>query len=673
MSYRPTKTTQTPSTIRTGGDAGASDWLPGCPEAVSAWLKQGIVRLDASFLTVQMLNGLTSASVLFITAAGLTIVFGVTRVVNFAHGSFYMLGAYLAARLAPVLSRLAGETMGFWGGVILSALVVGFVGIAFEVLVLRRVYKAPELYQMLATFAVVLVVADLVVLLFGRDDIFGMRAPGLRGAVALFGRRFPTYDLFLIAAGPILLLMLQGLLRLTRFGVLIRAATHDREMAGALGINQAVLFTATLFLGAFLAGLGGALQTPRLPANPQMDITVVVECFVVTVIGGMGSIPGAFVAALLIGQLQAFGILVLPKVTIVLVFLLMAVVLVVRPWGLFGKPDTLPDRPPTVLPASAVAPLWPYLLMIAFLAALPLIVDEYSLKSLTELMVNALFAASLMFIVGTGGLVSFGHAAYFGLGAYGAGLVFKSFGAPMELALCAAPLLAFTGAAVFGLCVVRLEGVYLAMLSLAVAQIVYAVAYQWSDVTGGDNGMIGLWPSPWAASLTTYYLLSLVVVSVSVLIFRHLVLAPLGATLAATRDSPLRASAVGIGVYWHRWLAFSIAGTAAGMAGGLQAFMNGSIDPTLLSVDKSVDGLVMLLIGGLEGVAAPLLGAATFHYLRSELIASFGQWRLWLGLVILALVILFPRGLVAMQRGLLARLRRARHDTNPNQADKAAA
>ncbi len=575
-----------------------------------------------------------------------------------------MLGAYLTASLAPHLSRWAGAPIGFWGGVFLSAAVVGAVGVVFEVLVLRRIYKVPELYQMLATFAVVLIVADVVVLLFGREDIFGMRAPGLGGSVLLLGRRFPAYDLFLIPAGPVLLLLLQGLLRLTRFGVMIRAATHDREMAGALGINQAVLFTATLFLGAFLAGLGGALQTPRLPANPQMDIAVVTECFVVTVIGGMGSIPGAFVAALLIGQLQAFGILILPKITIVLVFLLMAVVLVVRPWGLFGKPEALADQAPAVLAATRTTRLWPYLVGILLLVCLPAVVDDYTLKSTTELMVAALFAVSLMFIVGPGGLVSFGHAAYFGLGAYGAALVFKKLGAPMELALCAAPLVAMLGAAAFGLFVVRLQGVYLAMLSLAVAQIVYAVAYQWTDFTGGDNGMIGLWPSGWATGLTAYYLLTLAVVGTSVLAIRHLVAAPLGATLAATRDSPSRAAAVGISVYWHRWLAFTIAGTAAGMAGGLQAFMNGSVDPTLLSVEKSVDGLVMLLLGGLEGVAAPLLGAATFHYLRSELIAWSDEWRLLLGVAILTIIILFPRGLVVMLRELLTRLLRARRGSN---------
>ena len=208
-----------------------------------------------------------------------------------------------------------------------------------ELVLLRRIYRVPELFQLLATFGVVLVVQDLVLKVWGPLDILGPRAPGLRHAVDILGHRFPAYELFLIVMGPLVLGLLWLLMHKTRFGVLVRAATQDREMVAALGVNQALLFTGTLFLGASLAGLGGALQTPKLAANPHMDISVIAEAFVVTVVGGMGSVPGAFLAALLIGQLQAFGILVFPKITLVLVFLLMALVLVVRPWGLLGRPD----------------------------------------------------------------------------------------------------------------------------------------------------------------------------------------------------------------------------------------------------------------------------------------------------------------------------------------------
>ena len=239
----------------------------------------------------------------------------------------------------PRLLDLSYGPLSFWAGILVSALAVGLLGVAMEVLLLRRIYRAPELFQLLATFGVVLVVQDLVIRVFGPQDILGPRAPGLRAPVEILGRRFPSYELVLIAAGPVVLGLLWLLLNKTRFGVLVRAATQDREMVGALGVNQALLFTGTLFLGAFLAGLGGALQIPKAPAVAHMDLDIIAETFVVTVIGGMGSIPGAFLAALIIGQLNAFGILVFPKITLVLVFLLMGVVLVLRPYGLLGRPE----------------------------------------------------------------------------------------------------------------------------------------------------------------------------------------------------------------------------------------------------------------------------------------------------------------------------------------------
>src|SRR5215211_7484709 len=341
--------------------------------------------MDPSFLLLQSLNGLASASSLFITACGLTIVFGVTRIVNFAHGSLYMLGAYTAATLIPRLLEWTPGPTGFWAGILVSAVVVGLIGVALEVLLLRRIYRAPELFQLLATFAVVLVVQDAVIKIFGPQDILGPRAPGLRAPVEILGRRFPSYELALIAAGPLVVGLLWLILKRTRFGVLVRAATQDREMVGALGVNQAMLFTGTLFLGAFLAGLGGALQVPKAPANTGMDLAIIAESFVVTVVGGMGSVAGAFLAALLIGQLQAFGILVFPKITLVLVFLLMALVLMVRPWGLMGRPEAGQAR--VVLPEGIVRLVRfsrPEHIMVGVLVvillALPLFGDAYLVK-----------------------------------------------------------------------------------------------------------------------------------------------------------------------------------------------------------------------------------------------------------------------------------------------------
>ena len=259
----------------------------------------------------------------------------------------------------------------------------------------------------------------------------------------------------------------------------------------------------------------------------------------------------------------------------------------------------------------------------------------------------ALAAFSLNFLIGVGGIVSFGHAAYFGLGAYAAGLLVTKLGLPMEPALIAAPLVAGLGAALFGFFIVRLTGIYLAMLTLAFAQIVYAVAFQWVEVTGGDNGVVGVWPSRWAASREAYYYLTLLVSAAPSCCCGARIYAPFGYTLRAARDSAVRADAIGIDVRTHRWLAFTIAGAAAGLAGGLFAFSKGSIDPTLISIPMSVDFLVMTLLGGVQTVdrAAGRRGGLPLHP-RSSSCRSPTIWRLLLGLAIIAIVLAFPRGIV---------------------------
>ncbi len=608
--------------------------------------------MDLSFLAIQALNGLSSASSLFITACGLTLVFGVTRIVNFAHGSLYMIGAYTAATLVPRLLELSFGPVTFWAGILASAIIVGLIGILIEVLLLRRIYGAPELFQLLATFGVVLVVQDLTILIFGPEDILGPRAPGLRAPVDILGRRFPSYELVLIAAGPIVLGLVWLLLRKTRFGVLVRAATQDREMIAALGVNQALLFTGTLFLGAFLAGLGGALQIPRVSAHAGMDLSIIAEAFVVTVVGGMGSVPGAFLAAIVIGQLQAFGILIFPKSTLVVVFLLMAVVLAVRPYGFFGRPEVIGGTHAVGIASRERSPfaVLAVLAVVGILAALPLIGDAYVLKVATEILIFALFAFSLQLLIGVGGLVSFGHAAFFGLGAYGAALAVKWLALPMEAALPTGLLLAALGAALVGAFVVRLSGIYLAMMTLAAAQIVFAVAFQWVDVTGGDNGIVGVWPSAWASGPTAYYLFALALTTAVVLLLMRIIDAPFGYALRAARDSAPRAEAIGLNIRRHRWIAFILSGAAAGLAGGIYAFSRGSVDPTLLGIPTSVDALTMLLVGGIQTVTGPLVGAGVLHVLRDQIMPLTSLWRLVLGLSIIAIVLIFPRGIVGTLR-----------------------
>ena len=387
---------------------------------------------------------------------------------------------------------------------------------------------------------------------------------------------------------------------------------------------------------------------------------------VVVVVGGMGSIPGAFVAALLIAELKAICIwlgvvnifgteLSFSKLTLVVEFLVMAFVLVLRPWGLLGKPQPLsrhaahteaPLRAPTRMTLALQLGAVVLLVLLPWLTS----ASPYFTVLSIDLLVAVLFATSLHFIMGPGGMHSFGHAAYFGLGAYGAALLFKALGLPMEFALVLAPLVAGLGAVLFGWFSVRLSGVYLAMLTLAFAQITWAVVFQWDAFTGGSNGLTGVWPAPWLANKQRYYFLTLTCVGLSVWCLRRMLYAPLGYAMRAGRDSPMRADAIGIDVKRVQWVAFVVAGIFAGVAGALFAFSKGSISPETLHVSRSVDGLVMVLLGGIQTLAGPIVGAISFTWLHDAIARNTEYWRAMLGGIILLLVLLFPQGLAGFTR-----------------------
>lgn len=630
--------------------------------------------MTTSGLIFQAINGLSSASGLFLIAAGLSLIFGVTRIVNIAHGSLYMLGTYIAYSF----SAKFGGAFGFWGGIVATAILVGALGGLIEMLLLRRIYRAPELFQLLATFALVLVINDATLWIWGPEDLLGPRAPGLSGAVDVLGRRLPSYDIFLILVGPLVLVLLHVALAKTRFGRLIRAATQDREMVGALGVNQAMLFTGVFALGAMLAGLGGALQIAREPANLATDLNAVGDAFVVVVVGGLGSISGAYLAAVIIAEVKAICIAIgvvdlfgisfnFSKMTLVAEFLVMAVVLIVRPYGLLGREQGVvrttsePDEP--IRPATPTMKIVGLVLLVV-LICLPLIAKNspYTMVLGIDVLIAVIFATSLHFIMGPGGMHSFGHAAYFGLGAYGAALLVKWLAVPMGVALIGAPLLALAGALLFGWFAVRLSGVYLAMLTLAFAQIVWAGVFQWEKMTGGSNGIVGVWPTAPFDGRVAFYLMALTLAVAAVLLLRRFLFSPFGYAMRAGRDSPLRAEAIGIDVKRVHWLAFAIAGGICGIAGGLFAFAKGSISPETIGVGRSIDGLVMVLLGGIQTLVGPVVGASVFAVLQDTIMRQTDYWRALLGGIILLLVLAFPAGIAG---GIARLMPRRRQETTP--------
>jgi branched-subunit amino acid ABC-type transport system permease component len=272
---------------------------------------------------------------LFLIASGLSLVFGVMRVLNFAHGSFYMLGAYIAWQ---VVQWLATTPERFWPAALAAALGIALLGAVIERLLLRYLYDREELYQLLFTYALVLILGDAAKLVWGTQQLSASRPPLLAGGIELFGTTVPTYNLFIMAVGPLIAVAVWLMLNHTTPGRMVRAAALDREMLGALGANVGWLYTGMFALASFLAGLSGALVTPIQSIVPGMDVEIIVQAFIVVVIGGLGSFWGTFLGSVIYGQVLSFGILIFPGFSLFSVFALMAVILILRPWGLLGRP-----------------------------------------------------------------------------------------------------------------------------------------------------------------------------------------------------------------------------------------------------------------------------------------------------------------------------------------------
>ncbi len=287
-------------------------------------------------ITRQFMAGLANGMLLFLVAAGLSLIFGVSRIVNFAHGGIFMLGAYFTY---TVVNLLGSSIYSFVLALIVSTATTFLFGVAFEMLCLRRIYRSPQAFQLLVTFGLVLILGDAVRLIWGREEN-SIEIPALlNGIVRPFGVSFPVYRIALFVIGLAICLGMWALIYRSRWGMFVRAATVDREMLQALGVDVRRLFTTVFGLGAALAGLAGGLAAPILAVGPGLHAQVLIDAFVVVVIGGMGSLPGALAGALLVGQANAFGTLAFPTLAIVVPFIVMTILLIVRPWGLLGKPE----------------------------------------------------------------------------------------------------------------------------------------------------------------------------------------------------------------------------------------------------------------------------------------------------------------------------------------------
>jgi len=631
----------------------------------------------------QLLNGVTLGMVYVLLAAGLSIIFGVMDVINFSHGELFALGAYFALSLVDPL----GATLGFPVALVVAPLLVGVVGAAIERVTVRPLYGRNPLYHILLTFGLVLVINDVVRFTWGQQQR-QLAVPGvLSQPVGAFGVRTALYNLFMIAFVAALAAGTWFLLDRTRYGMIVRAGSQDRGMVRNLGIDIDRYYTLVFGFGAALAAVGGVVLGGYQNVNPNMGNTVIIPAFIIVVLGGLGSFRGAVFGGLLVGVIQTLTRTYVPFLEGLTVFLLMIAVLLIKPQGLFGNPEwggggseegeLLVGAYGGVFTAGTRRRLGA--LAVAGLAVFPVVAaatdNGFYVTLANTMLVWAVFALSLDFVMGSAGLVSLGHAMFFGVGAYAAALVLLHLAPSFLVALAAAVLVPAALAWVVGSLSIRVSGVYFAMITLAFAELFYSAVFKF-EFTGGSDGLLGFDALLGVAgtgaafseieitaagvtvgSSTAFYYLALALAVGALLLTRRFMNAPFGSVLQSIGESDERAEFVGYDVTRYKRRAFVVSGGLAGLAGGLLAV---NPDTFVISPDQTLhwinsgEVIVMTLLGGMGTLFGPMLGAGLFIGAEEFLSSYTEQWRMVLGAVFVVFVLFVPRGVVSIP-ALLAR------------------
>ena len=600
----------------------------------------------------QLLNGLVYGVLLFLIAAGLSLIFGLMNVVSLAHGSFFMLGAYFGLSIFKI-------TGSFWWALVLAPIPVIALGVLMELLFLRPLYRRGHLDQVLLTFGFTFVFLDLVQTLWGRTVLRLPAPPSLQGTVQIGLGVFSAYRLCLIGFGFAIALLLWLFLERSRIGAMVRAGVDNAVMAAGLGANIPVLFTGIFGFGVALAALGGIAAAPVLGLYPGMDSEILIPAFIVIVIGGMGSLRGAFVGSLLIGIADTFGKAYFQSIALFLIYLAMTAVLLIRPQGLFGikysdvaiAPAVATTSRPSTLQTRAAE----FLVLLALLV-LPFLMTDYPRALVSEIYIFAIFAMSLDLLLGFTGLMSLGHAAFFGLGAYAVAVLGVQFGINAWLGVVAGVAIAGCGAALIGFFCVRTAGIPFLMLTLAFSQLVFSVALKWRDVTGGSDGIaIAEKPSFFGFDLSNSLVMYFMALSFFVLAYwglRRLLNAPLGHAFVGIRENEQRMAAIGYPTRAYKLISFTIAGAIAGLAGGLYAIFNGFISADAVYWTASGDILIMTMLGGAGTLIGPAVGAALVLLMKNVVSSYSEHWLAIIGVTFICCVMFFPGGLWGALRTL---------------------
>ena len=641
----------------------------------------------------QIVAGLGSGAVLFLIASGLTLIFGALRVVNFAHGSLYMLGAYAAFEIGNGIGVGNGT---FWAVLMLSGLAVAVMGVAVEIILFRPIYRRSLLTQLLVTFALVLIIAGVVRKVWGAQGESTAGPPFLSGGVEMLGTQIPKYQFLFMGAALVVGASLWLLLYRTELGRMIRAAVSDNELLGLTGVNVRLLYTGVFALGCFFAGLAGALVTLQGAIGPDLAVDSIIRAFVVIVLGGLGSLGGAFVASFLVGVAEALGILWVPPASIAIVFAVLVTVLAVRPQGLFGARVAWSQeraggaallgaqlsgrlaalvalarrlrRPPETLTAASRS-LWPIsVTAIVLVGLLPLFAGSGDVIRMQQALYLGLLALSLNLLVATTGLISFGHAMFFAVGAYTVAVPFQKLHWDPLLSFGLTPVAGAVAAFVIGLVVLRGQELYFSLLTLGVGQLIWATAHGWQSLLGGTNGITAVfgpsWLSPFQHQKNLYWFI-FGCTAVCTLIIWIVTRSPFGDALRGIRENRRRAEFSGLWPKRYELAAFIVAGIFGSIAGGL--FVVGETQITSEQIDwrRSALALIVALIGGTRYFLGPFAGAVFYIFVFDWVIRKTVLYDTVLGLIVLGVALLMPAGLVgavdwALTQGaaLVQRLRR---------------
>jgi branched-chain amino acid transport system permease protein len=622
----------------------------------------------------QLLDGLTVGMGYALLAAGLSVIFGVMYVINFAHGELYALGAYLALSVsAPI-----GGGAGFYVALLVAPLLVGVVGVAIERYTVQPLYDRNPLYHILLTFGLVLVINDLIIMFWGPEPQLLTQPDLISGTVEIAGTTFSRYAFFIILFGGALTLSVWAALNYTRYGLIVRAGAQDRRMVRNLGIDIDRYYSLVFGMGAALAAIAGVVLAGRSGVATGMGSDIIITAFVIVVLGGLGSFKGAVLGGIGVGILQESIIrpgipelnwLVVPRIFPQLegmvIFVLMIGVLLVRPRGLFGS--EFEEESGELLVGSTGGVLSPDLrrtlgiATIGLLAVLPLTSGWLIETSLVEglmlrILIWGLFALALDFVMGYTGLVSLGHALFWGLGAYLTATILVNV---TESAFVAAFVALAVGAAVawfVGYLSIRVHGVYFAMITLGFAELFHSALLQidrWAvgtcetlpvcsaetlegvQITGGSEGLFGLssyyglfgvgvrldeigiflGPVTLTGDLLFYYV-ALATLVAAFLVTRRILNSPFGAVLKGIRENEQRVRFLGYNPTVYKRRAFTISGAIATMAGVLFALESVGVSPQAADWLKSGEVIVMVILGGMGTLFGPVVGAFAFFSLE---------------------------------------------------------